>query len=115
MLLSDLRSLILLDRDGTINAVVDYLSRTDQLQLLPGAVAGLRRLGQAGFPKLWAALASAALFGIGHGYQGIIGIVSGSLLGLFFAWRWYDSSDIHEIAIGHGLFDAAVFALAVYT
>jgi len=75
----------------------------------------LRRLGQAGAPRPWAAVASAVLFGIGHGYQGIIGLVSGSLLGLFFAWRWYDAENIHEVAIGHGLFDAAVFAIALYS
>lgn len=75
----------------------------------------LRRLAQAGLPPPWAAIASAILFGLGHGYQGIIGLVSGALLGLFFAWRWSEARNIHEIAIGHGLFDAAVFAIALYS
>lgn len=75
----------------------------------------LRRLGQAGLRPIWAAIASALLFGLGHGYQGLVGLVSGSLLGLYFAWRWYDSKNLHEIAIGHGLFDAAVFAIALYS
>ncbi len=75
----------------------------------------LRRLGQAGFRPIWAAIASALLFGLGHGYQGLVGLVSGSLLGLYFAWRWYESKNLHEIAIGHGLFDAAVFAIALYS
>jgi membrane protease YdiL (CAAX protease family) len=75
----------------------------------------MRRLGQAGLPVLWSAVASSLLFGSGHGYQGIIGVVSGSLLGLFFAWRWNASKNIHEIALGHGLFDMAVLALLAYS
>jgi membrane protease YdiL (CAAX protease family) len=74
----------------------------------------LRRLGQAGLSPTWASLASSLLFGSGHAYQGVVGIVSGSLLGLFFAWRWSESRNIHEIAVGHGLFDAAVFAILLY-
>ena len=75
----------------------------------------MRRLGQAGLPRIWTAIASSLLFGSGHGYQGIIGIVSGSVMGLFFAWRWSATKNIHEIAIGHGLFDTAVFALLLYS
>lgn len=40
---------VFLDRDGTINREVDYLSRPDQLELLPGAAEGMRRLRGAGF------------------------------------------------------------------
>jgi D-glycero-D-manno-heptose 1,7-bisphosphate phosphatase len=61
---SNPRSLILLDRDGTINAEVDYLSRPEQLRLLPGAVAGLRRLSRAGFPLAIVTNQS----GVGRGY-----------------------------------------------
>jgi membrane protease YdiL (CAAX protease family) len=75
----------------------------------------MRRLAQAGLTPLWAAIVSSLLFGGGHGYQGVIGLVTGSLLGLFFAWRWGDSGNIHEIAIGHGLFDAAAFAIMLYS
>ena len=47
---SNLRPLVLLDRDGTINAEVDYLSRPEQLRLLPGVAPGLARLCAAGVP-----------------------------------------------------------------
>ncbi|GEO81939.1 D-glycero-alpha-D-manno-heptose-1,7-bisphosphate 7-phosphatase [Pararhodospirillum oryzae] len=43
------RRAVLLDRDGTINVDVHYLSDPDQLRLLPGAAQGLRRLQAAGF------------------------------------------------------------------
>jgi D-glycero-D-manno-heptose 1,7-bisphosphate phosphatase len=46
---SDLQSAIFLDRDGTINREVEYLARPDQLELLPGAVDGMRRLQDAGY------------------------------------------------------------------
>ena len=39
---------VFLDRDGTINREVHYLSRPGQLKLLPGAAEGLRRLHEAG-------------------------------------------------------------------
>ncbi len=39
---------VFLDRDGTINCEVHYLSDPDQLELLPGVAEGLRRLCEAG-------------------------------------------------------------------
>ncbi|MEY3775480.1 MAG: hypothetical protein RLZZ129_2260 [Verrucomicrobiota bacterium] len=44
-----MRKLILLDRDGTVNDEVHYLVVPDQLKLIPGAAAGIRRLNQAGY------------------------------------------------------------------
>ena len=44
-----MRKLILLDRDGTVNEEVHYLSSPDQLKLISGAAEGIRRLNQAGF------------------------------------------------------------------
>ncbi len=38
-----------LDRDGTIVEEVDYLTRPEQLRLLPGAAAAIRRLNEAGW------------------------------------------------------------------
>jgi len=75
----------------------------------------IRRLGQAGLPLLWSAIASSLVFGAGHSYQGVIGVVSGSLLGLYFAWRWIDGGNIHEIGLGHGIYDAVVTAIAIYS
>ena len=53
----------------------------------------LRRLGQVGLPPKWAAIGLGLIFGLGHGYQGPVGLVSASLLGLFFAWRWLDGEE----------------------
>ncbi len=39
---------VVLDRDGTLNVEVHYLSRPDQVELLPGVVEGLRALQSAG-------------------------------------------------------------------
>jgi histidinol-phosphate phosphatase family protein len=44
------RGVVFLDRDGTINRDVHHLSDPDQLELLPGAVEGMRALGEAGWP-----------------------------------------------------------------
>jgi histidinol-phosphate phosphatase family protein len=43
------RPAVLLDRDGTINEEVSYITRPDQLHLLPGAAEGIRILREAGF------------------------------------------------------------------
>jgi len=40
---------VFLDRDGTVNREVSYLSRTKDLQLLPDVAAALRRLQEEGF------------------------------------------------------------------
>jgi D-glycero-alpha-D-manno-heptose 1-phosphate guanylyltransferase len=43
---------VFLDRDGTINREVHHLSDPDQLELLPGAAVGLRKLCNAGCPLI---------------------------------------------------------------
>ncbi|MDR3440707.1 D-glycero-beta-D-manno-heptose 1,7-bisphosphate 7-phosphatase [Telmatospirillum sp.] len=43
------RRFVLLDRDGTLNVERDYLSDPDQLELIAGVGAALRRLRQSGF------------------------------------------------------------------
>lgn len=43
------RRFVLIDRDGTVNVEKHYLSDPDQLQLIDGVGAALRRLSQAGF------------------------------------------------------------------
>jgi histidinol-phosphate phosphatase family protein len=43
-----LRSAVFLDRDGTINREVTHLKSCDQLELLPGVAAAIRRLNRSG-------------------------------------------------------------------
>jgi histidinol-phosphate phosphatase family protein len=43
-----LRSAVFLDRDGTINREVNHLKSPDQVELLPGAAAAIRRLNASG-------------------------------------------------------------------
>src|SRR5262245_47217624 len=40
---------VFLDRDGTLIEERSYITRPDQVRLLPGATAAVRQLGQAGF------------------------------------------------------------------
>ncbi|MCP3914188.1 MAG: D-glycero-beta-D-manno-heptose 1,7-bisphosphate 7-phosphatase [bacterium] len=47
--MSEPRPAVFLDRDGTINREVDYLSRVEDFELLPGAGEALRALQDAGF------------------------------------------------------------------
>lgn len=43
------RPAVFLDRDGTLNREVDYLASVDELELLPGVPAAMKRLAEAGF------------------------------------------------------------------
>jgi D-glycero-D-manno-heptose 1,7-bisphosphate phosphatase len=46
------RRAVFLDRDGTLIREVGYLSRLEDLEVLPGVAAALRRLGEAGYLRL---------------------------------------------------------------
>ena len=58
------RKLIALDRDGTIIVEREYLSSPDQVELLPGAAAGMRAMLDAGFSLVIVTNQSA----VGRGY-----------------------------------------------
>ena len=58
------RAAVFLDRDGVINVECHYLSHPDQVELLPGAAAGLRRLQGMGFLLIVVTNQS----GVGRGY-----------------------------------------------
>ncbi len=45
----NLRPAVFVDRDGTLNREVNYLTRPDELRLLPGAADAIARLRQAGY------------------------------------------------------------------
>ncbi len=46
------RGAIFLDRDGTVIEEVGYLSKIEDIQLLPGAAEGIRRFNEAGWPVI---------------------------------------------------------------
>jgi membrane protease YdiL (CAAX protease family) len=53
-------------------------------------------------------IASSLLFGIGHLYQGVQGLVVTTLLGVVLAAVYLRTRNVHAVAIGHGLYNAAV-------
>jgi D-glycero-D-manno-heptose 1,7-bisphosphate phosphatase len=59
-----LRPAVFLDRDGTLNEEVDYLSKPEDLALIPGAAAAVAQLNAAGLPVIVVTNQS----GIGRGY-----------------------------------------------
>lgn len=61
-----MRPAVFLDRDGTLNEEVDYLSDPDRLVLIPGAAAAVARLNARGIPVVVVTNQS----GIGRGRYG---------------------------------------------
>lgn len=61
-----MRPAVFLDRDGTLNEEVDYLSDPDQLFLIPGAAAAVAKLNARGIPVVVVTNQS----GIGRGRYG---------------------------------------------
>ncbi len=59
-----MRRAVFLDRDGTINREVGYVSDPDVLELLPGVAEAIKRLNQSG----WLVIAVTNQSGIGRGY-----------------------------------------------
>jgi len=62
----ELRRAVFLDRDGTINEEVGYLSKLEQLKLLPRSAAAIRMLNQRGIPVIVVTNQS----GVAQGYFG---------------------------------------------
>jgi D-glycero-D-manno-heptose 1,7-bisphosphate phosphatase len=83
----DPKPAVFLDRDGTLNEEVDYLSDPEQLVLIPGAAAAVARLNAKGIPVVVVTNQS----GIGRGHYGwedfaaVMGRM-GTLLALENAW-----------------------------
>lgn len=78
-----MRPAVFLDRDGTLNEEVDYLSDPDHLVLIPGAAAAVARLNARGIPVVVVTNQS----GIGrgrYGWQDFAAVMSrmGTLLAL---------------------------------
>jgi histidinol-phosphate phosphatase family protein len=50
--MTELRSALFLDRDGTINVDTIHVSRADNVRLIPGAAAAIARVNAAGIPVI---------------------------------------------------------------
>lgn len=61
-----MKKAVFLDRDGTILREVEYLSRAEDMEILPGAARALRRLGETGYLRLVVTNQS----GVARGYFG---------------------------------------------
>jgi D-glycero-D-manno-heptose 1,7-bisphosphate phosphatase len=61
---NEMKPAVFLDRDGTLIAEKNYLRRPEDVIILPGAAAGLKRLGDAGFKLFIVSNQS----GVGRGY-----------------------------------------------
>lgn len=73
----------------------------------------LGRLGQLGIPLPIAAIASTALFSLGHIYEGPLAMAMVAALGALFAAVYIRRPNLHVIAIAHGLYNAIVLWLSL--
>jgi membrane protease YdiL (CAAX protease family) len=95
------------------------------LALAFGLVAGYReelyfrayllgRFEQAGVPRAAAVAVSTALFGLGHLYEGILGLALALVMGAYFSLVYLRSRSLHVPAVAHGLFNAAALAVSLF-
>jgi len=70
-------------------------------------------LEEAGFAPIAAVLASAALFGVSHGSQGLFGMIGTGFLALIFSFFRMRGKGIHALALGHALYDFIVLLAVV--
>ena len=75
----------------------------------------LGRFEQAGIPRAAGVAASTALFAVGHRYEGVLGVALALVLGLYFSLVYLRSHSLHVPAVAHGLFNAALLALGLFT
>jgi uncharacterized protein len=58
-------------------------------------------------------IGSALLFGLGHAYQGPLGIVGTGLIGLVLGWHYLKHGRMLPLIIAHGLYDSCVLLAMV--
>ena len=73
----------------------------------------LGRLGQLDISVAVAAVASTALFSLGHIYEGPLGVAIAAALGALFAAVYVRRPNLHVIAIAHGLYNPIVLWLSL--
>ncbi len=71
----------------------------------------LQRFQELGLSSSMAVVISTALFCLGHFYEGILAIVTAAFLGVLFSVIYLRRRNLHVIALGHGLYNAAVLCL----
>ena len=64
-----------------------------------------------GLPAVWIILISGLVFGVGHGYQGLKGVVTTTLLGAIFGSLYYFTGSILLCMLLHFLVDVRILAL----
>ena len=69
-----------------------------------------------GLSKLPSVIGISLLFGLGHFYQGIPGVITTTAMGaLLLTFRICCKTSVHPLAIGHGLYNFSVFVFAVFS
>ena len=71
----------------------------------------LERLREIGLSSTVAVVLSTALFCLGHLYEGILAIATAAALGVLFCLVYMRRRNLHLIALGHGLYNAAVLCV----
>ncbi|HWR12443.1 MAG TPA: CPBP family intramembrane glutamic endopeptidase [Rectinemataceae bacterium] len=68
----------------------------------------VRTLEKACFSASAAILASALIFGVSHGSQGIFGMIGAAMLALIFSFFRTKGKGLHALALGHALYDLVI-------
>jgi len=58
-------------------------------------------------------IGSALLFGLGHLYQGPLGVAGTALIGLILGWHYLARGRVLPLIVGHALYDTAVLSIMI--
>ena len=96
------RPVVFLDRDGTINTLPAYTTGPEEMELLPGAAAALRRLREAGYALV--VISTQSCVGAGHVSREMLNAVNDQLQRLL----WQEGAWLDAVYCSHGAGERAV-------
>jgi membrane protease YdiL (CAAX protease family) len=71
----------------------------------------ITRLEDLGVPPVWGVIGSGVVFGIMHFYEGLFGVVTAGLIGVFFGLVFIKKRDLHIVAGAHALYNLGVWTI----
>lgn len=74
----------------------------------------ITRMEQLGSPVVVSVAVTSVLFGLGHIYEGLAGLIVTTVLGAYLAIVYIKVRNLHVVALAHGLYNFTVFCITLF-